>query len=354
MKSNYSYFIRKKGRYFQLILRYKDNAGQWRQKTKSGYKNKRDITGEEKEKLLNKVNGLLSVDQTKGILTLREFTEMYLSDRRKTLARNTYISYKNAILKFPALLDMPMAKITYSHCIHAISALDYAPSTQKIFVTKLKGIFAAAVKYKAIPYNILSEYNHKTSRGQNHRLRTFTQNETSILLDTLHDKNQQIWIICAMMAYCGLRVSESLGITRRDIENNELSVNKQWQKDDNGIYTFTPLKTKNSCRKIPIPPKLKECIDEYIENQPVIRIDGRLTGINAGASLRNYIIPILPAHSPHDFRHTYATNLLANGVDIRTVASLLGDTVSTVENTYIHYTEEMRLKAADDIKRIFG
>ena len=67
MKSNYSYFIRKKGRYFQLILRYKDNAGQWRQKTKSGYKNKRDITGEEKEKLLNKVNGLLSVDQTKCI-----------------------------------------------------------------------------------------------------------------------------------------------------------------------------------------------------------------------------------------------------------------------------------------------
>ena len=52
MKSNYSYFIRKKGRYFQLILRYKDNAGQWKQKTKSGYKNKRDITGEEKEALI--------------------------------------------------------------------------------------------------------------------------------------------------------------------------------------------------------------------------------------------------------------------------------------------------------------
>ena len=82
MKSNYSYFIRKKGRYFQLILRYKDNAGQWRQKTKSGYKNKRDITGEEKEALLKQVKGLLSIDISQEGVTLRQFSESYLEDQK--------------------------------------------------------------------------------------------------------------------------------------------------------------------------------------------------------------------------------------------------------------------------------
>lgn len=63
---------------------------------------------------------------------------------------------------------------------------------------------------------------------------------------------------------------------------------------------------------------------------------------------------ILPNHTMHDFRHTYATRLLSSGMDIKTVASLLGDTISTVERVYIHYTDEMREKAADDINKIFG
>lgn len=56
----------------------------------------------------------------------------------------------------------------------------------------------------------------------------------------------------------------------------------------------------------------------------------------------------------HSFRHTYACTLLANNVDIKTVASLLGDTVDTVINNYIHYTDEMRKNAADKVANIFG
>ena len=58
--------------------------------------------------------------------------------------------------------------------------------------------------------------------------------------------------------------------------------------------------------------------------------------------------------SPHCLRHTYATNLLAKRMDIRTVAALLGDDVKTVINTYIHYTDDMRQAAANDIEKIFS
>lgn len=67
-----------------------------------------------------------------------------------------------------------------------------------------------------------------------------------------------------------------------------------------------------------------------------------------------YCSESFPDHTMHDFRHTYATRLLSSGMDIKTVASLLGDTVATVERVYIHYTDEIRAKAAEDINRIFS
>ena len=47
------------------------------------------------------------------------------------------------------------------------------------------------------------------------------------------------------------------------------------------------------------------------------------------------------------------TTLLAKGIDIRTVAALMGDDTKTVINTYVHYTDEMRAAAAAEIKKIF-
>lgn len=356
MKSNYSYFIRKKGRYFQLILRYKDNAGQWRQKTKSGYKNKRDITGEEKEALLKQVKGLLSIDISQEGVTLRQFSESYLDDQKSILAYNTYISYKNALNRFPALLDMPMSKITYSDCMHAISALNYSYKTCKNSIVVLKTLFKAAVRYKVIAVNVLTDYVYKSLKRNTsgNRIRTFNQAELDIIHKELFSHSKSSWIICYLMEYCGLRVNEALAVTVNDFNNKELTVDKQWGKGHNGKYTFKPLKTKNSHRKIPIPQKLHKALQIYLDQRPFSYMDGRLTGIKYYTEIRNTIIRITPNHSPHDFRHTYATNLLANGVDIRTVASLLGDTVTTVEQVYLHYTEEMREKAANDIQRIFG
>ena len=79
----------------------------------------------------------------------------------------------------------------------------------------------------------------------------------------------------------------------------------------------------------------------------------RVIPINSPSILHRHIRLHINNHSPHDFRHTYATKLLANGVDIKTVASLLGDTVDTVIKTYIHYSDEMRENARTEIQRIF-
>lgn len=48
-----------------------------------------------------------------------------------------------------------------------------------------------------------------------------------------------------------------------------------------------------------------------------------------------------------DLRHTFATNALAHGMDVKTLSTILGHVSgATTLNTYYHVTDEMRQRAA--------
>ena len=58
----------------------------------------------------------------------------------------------------------------------------------------------------------------------------------------------------------------------------------------------------------------------------------------------------LPRIRFHDLRHTFATMALQNGVDVKTVSSMLGhySTIFTLD-TYAHVTTDDQLKVAQTI-----
>lgn len=130
-----------------------------------------------------------------------------------------------------------------------------------------------------------------------------------------------------------------------------LTVDRQYS-NVGGKFAFRKLKTKNSYRTIPIPDTLLNAIQIYKKKYPPFISTARIVQRNIPLNCK--IKKICPLHSPHDFRHTYATNLLARGIDLRTVASLLGDTITTIEKVYIHYSDEMRKNAVIKLNEIFG
>lgn len=56
-------------------------------------------------------------------------------------------------------------------------------------------------------------------------------------------------------------------------------------------------------------------------------------------------VSTLKKHSPHVLRHTFATTMLNNGADIRTIQSLLGHASLAATEVYTHTTFEQILKA---------
>ncbi len=64
---------------------------------------------------------------------------------------------------------------------------------------------------------------------------------------------------------------------------------------------------------------------------------------------------MLPAIGLHGLRHTHATLLLEEGVDVKTVSERLGhDTVQTTLELYAHVTPRMRANAAGRFGRLLS
>jgi integrase/recombinase XerC len=120
---------------------------------------------------------------------------------------------------------------------------------------------------------------------------------------------------------CGVRVSELSGLNLDDLDRAErwIRVRGKGRKE----------------RQVPLPGKAAEALERYLAARPVVRDEkavflnhrnGRLTarGVHGIVTLYARALSGDPSVHPHSFRHAYATHLLADGADLRSIQELLG------------------------------
>ena len=154
----------------------------------------------------------------------------------------------------------------------------------------------------------------------------------------------------------GLRLGELMALQWDDVDlvTGELRINKQVNLVGSKLVISEP-KTKAAVRTLILPPSVRKVLAEY-----KTRVNSRWLF----PSPKKDDLPIIPSavsrrlhtlleHAGceqvrfHDLRHTFATNALAHGMDIKTLSTILGHVSSaTTLNTYCHATDEMRQRAA--------
>ena len=120
---------------------------------------------------------------------------------------------------------------------------------------------------------------------------------------------------------CGVRVSELAGLNLDDLDRSEgwIRVRGKGRKE----------------RQVPLPGKAAEALDRYLHERPIVRDEpavflnhrrARLTARGIGGIVKLYATLLSgdPSLHPHSFRHAYATHLLADGADLRSIQELLG------------------------------
>ena len=162
----------------------------------------------------------------------------------------------------------------------------------------------------------------------------------------------------------GLRRGELMALQWDDLnfKTGVLNVNKQVYDVRGQLQISTP-KTKNSIRKIVLPPAVVAVLREYKkavdsrwmfpspvkEDRPitpsVVRKRLQLILEHAGCKHVRF----------HDLRHTFATLALQNGMDVKTLSAMLGHvSAATTLDIYTHITDDMQRTAAANIDRGIG
>ena len=156
----------------------------------------------------------------------------------------------------------------------------------------------------------------------------------------------------------GIRKGELTALLWSDLDEGKrtISVSKQAVGDRNRNVTISRPKTENSVRKISIPLSAVELLRQEHKKHPgnpwmfPSPKTGEMYHPDSIAKLHEKI----PRDTGmkhirfHDLRHTFATMALQNGVDVKTVSSMLGhyDAGFTLR-TYTHATRQMQEQAAE-------
>jgi site-specific recombinase XerD len=158
----------------------------------------------------------------------------------------------------------------------------------------------------------------------------------SVMLAALRDK-----AILELLFSTGLRVSELCGLSRDlDLSRDEFSVRGKGEK----------------VRVVFLSPAAKDAIRKYLDKRGDIddalfaqmgknsknAKDLRLTPRSVERIIKRYAVKagITRKVTPHVIRHSFATDLLENGADLRSVQALLGHQNIATTQVYTHVTDK--------------
>ncbi|BDR67235.1 site-specific integrase [Clostridium tetani] len=356
---DYNITWRKKDKGWQFIISYKDNLGKWKQKSKQGFKTQKDgkpyidkMIKELKKSVRTPVNK--SFDK----LTFGEFADIYIEHEKLYKQYSTISSLVTVLNKFKDLNKKEMCKITtldLQKIVNNITKEGLNNNTIRYYLKRLNTLFKCAKEEYNIIYNIPTK-NIKIGKPVPTNKKALTKVETKNLLEEF--KNDKYYLVLFLAVNTGMRLGEICGLTwdNIDFKNSTITVNKQWKKIEKSNWGFGNVKSKHSNRIIPVS---NEVIKELLKYKPknVMNIDNRIFNFKSTNSICAILNGKLKKHgykiTIHELRHTYATRLIANGVDFKTAARILGHSVEQTLKTYSHVNDDMLKKAHQVIQNIF-
>lgn len=269
----------------------------------------------------------------------------------KNLSDNSIEAYLRDIKKLIDFSDQPPLKIQQNQIeefIYQFAKLDYSPRTQARLISSLKSFFNY-LQWEELRDDNPSELIETPKMGMK-LPDVLSETEIDLIIEQIdlsEAEGERNRAIIETLYGCGLRVSELIELKLSDLffdENYILVIGKG-----------------NKQRLVPISNHTIKYINIYKDQVRIHQniqngFEDHLFLNRRGRSLSRVMIFTIVKQltekagikknvSPHTFRHSFATHLLKNGADLRSIQMMLGhESISTTE-IYTHLDDSMLREA---------
>ena len=273
----------------------------------------------------------------------------------KGLSQNTLSAYKQDIKSFLSWLNdrsislSEISLVIAENFIKQLTNDKKSPSSINRKISALKGLYRFLIEAKVVDSNPFADVILKTKHPNIPK--SISELDVASLLEvpdihTFIGKRDKAML--ELLYATGMRISELINIeySNFDFERYTVKVRGKGSKE----------------RLIPYGPEAAKAINDFIafRRKNHLKLNSRSFFINSSGSkitrqafwhrLKKYLVKIGLSKniSPHSLRHAFATHLLNNGADLRSVQMLLGH--SDISTTQI-YTHIAKSRLSDMIKK---
>ena len=274
--------------------------------------------------------------------------ENYLKNVRKYSLNtiNSYISDINIFLEYFHIQKLNYKDVNHEVIRSYLKYLDekkYKNSSINRILSSLNDYYNYLTKCKVTKYNYFEDINRPRKEK---RLPNFINySEYMSLLATVEKEENEFLkarnlLLLEILFDTGLRVSEAVNIEINNINKKEQSIKVLGKGNKERIVYYGDYAKNyledylNLRRNINIVDKEYLFLNKNYTRLTRRGVEYLISDISKKAMLRQKI-------SPHTLRHSFATEMLNNGCDIRSVQELLGHKSLSTTGIYTHVTNEV-------------
>lgn len=273
---------------------------------------------------------------------LSQWIAKYLAAYKAEVASSTKESYDGSVNRLNTyasdLMSMPLDTIMEPDIQKALNAIRAALShrTTEITRTLLNMALAKALELHMIRINpatgTIIAKSQEVKRARYIEPETLKAITEYCLSEPYRESSRVYQDVIYFILITGCRGQDARGLQASRILANGCRIDtaldrknkKKTTKNRRTRYITLPDDVLEMCKR-----RAKHSISGYVfetmTGQPLNHrnISRRLEAISGG-------------HTPHDLRHTFGTNAIRNGANIKAVADYMGDEIETVLKVYVH------------------
>ncbi len=201
---------------------------------------------------------------------------------------------------------------------------NFAFSSTTRAIAAVKNFFKYLIRFHGFSNKAI--FNLKSPKLSASLPKALNEIQTNSALANSSEISKEPWIamrdqaLLYLLYGCGLRISEALSLRVKDLSKNMILIHGKGNKE----------------RMVPIIESVTDHIKQYLKICPYTRNDEDLIfvgkqgkALDPGVfqrqirTLRN-LLNLPETTTPHAFRHSFATHILANGGDLKSIQELLG------------------------------